>query len=57
MLLLDDRAFDADEFLVKIAATGAQFLVRATANRRPPLLAPLPDGSYLTLIAGLRLRV
>ena len=57
MLLLDDRGFDADDFLVKIAATGAQFLVRATANRRPPVLARLPDGSYLTLIAGLRLRV
>ena len=57
MLLLDDRGFDADEFLVKIAVTGAQFLVRATANRRPPVLARLPDGSYLTLIAGLRLRV
>ena len=57
MLLLDDRAFDAGEFLTEIAATGAQFLVRATANRRPPVLARLPDGSYLTLIAGLRLRV
>jgi len=57
MLLLDDRGFDADEFLAKIAATGAQFLVRATAGRRPPVLACLPDGSYLTLIAGLRLRV
>jgi Insertion element 4 transposase N-terminal/Transposase DDE domain len=57
MLLLDDRGFDADGFLTQIAATGAQFLVRATANRRPPVLARLPDGSYLTLIAGLRLRV
>lgn len=57
MLLLDDRGFDADGFLVKIAATGAQFLVRASARRRPPVLARLPDGSYLTVIAGLRLRV
>ena len=57
MLLLDDRGFDSDEFLGKIAATGAQFLVRARALRRPPVLAILPDGSYLTLIAGLRLRV
>ena len=57
MLLLDDRGFDADEFLAKIAATGAQFLVRATANRRPPVLTRLPDGSHLTVIGGLRLRV
>jgi Insertion element 4 transposase N-terminal/Transposase DDE domain len=57
MLLLDDRGFDSDAFLTEINATGAQFLVRATTNRRPPVLATLPDGSYLTLIGGLRLRV
>jgi len=57
MLLLNDRGFDSAAFLTKIAETGAQFLVRATANRRPPVLARLPDGSYLTLIGGLRLRV
>jgi hypothetical protein len=57
MLLLNDRGFDSDAFLREIAATGARFLVRATANRRPPVLARLPDGSYLTLVAGLRLRV
>jgi hypothetical protein len=57
MLLLNDRGFDSTEFLEKIAATGAQFLVRATANRRPPVLARLDDGSYLTLIGRLRLRV
>ena len=56
MLLLDDRGFDADEFLAEIKATGAQFLVRARASRRPPVLAVLPDGSYLTLIGTLRLR-
>jgi hypothetical protein len=39
------------------AATGAQFLARAKSSRRPPVLAVLPDGSYLTRIAGLRLRV
>jgi hypothetical protein len=57
MLLLDDRGFDGNDFLKKVAATGAQFLVRAKANRRPPVLAVLPDGSYVTSIAGLRLRV
>ena len=57
MLLLDDRGFDSAAFLTEINATGAQFLVRAAATRRPPVLATLPDGSYLTLIGGLRLRV
>lgn len=57
MLVLLDRGFDGDEFLRAIHATGAQFLVRAKANRRPFGAACLPDGSYLTRIAGMTLRV
>ncbi|QEU83482.1 IS4 family transposase [Streptomyces viridosporus] len=57
MLLLADRAFDSNELLADIAAQGAQFLIRATSTRRPPVLALLPDGSYLTRLGGLRLRV
>ena len=37
MLVLMDRGFDAGEFLAGVAAK-AQFLVRLTANRRPPVL-------------------
>jgi hypothetical protein len=57
MLLLDDRGFDSNAFLEAVAATGAQFLVRAKSTRRLPVLAMLSDGSYLTRIAGLVLRV
>ncbi|MFF8619361.1 IS4 family transposase [Streptomyces sp. NPDC015350] len=57
MLLLADRAFDSNKLLADIAAQGAQFLIRATSTRRPPVLALLPDGSYLTRIGGVRLRV
>jgi hypothetical protein len=57
MLVLADRGFDSTSFLAAVAGTKAQFLVRATAGRRPPVLAVLPDGSWLTRIAGLRLRV
>ncbi|NUK51963.1 IS4 family transposase [Streptomyces lunaelactis] len=57
MLLLADRAFDSNELLVEVARQGAQFLVRATSVRRPPVLALLPDGSYLTRIGGLPMRV
>jgi len=57
MLVLADRAFDSNELLVDIAAQGTQFLIRATSTRRPPVLALLPDGSYLTRIGGLPLRV
>jgi Insertion element 4 transposase N-terminal/Transposase DDE domain len=57
MLLLDDRGFDADGFLAKIAATGAQLLVRLNSRRAPARWACLPDGSYLTRISGVRLRI
>lgn len=57
MLLLNDRGFDADDFLAKIAATGAQLLVRLQGSRTPARWAHLPDGSYLTRIGGVRLRI
>ncbi|MGW5710082.1 transposase [Streptomyces olivaceus] len=57
MLLLADRAFDGNKLLDDIARQGAQFLVRCTSARRPPVLAMLPDGSYLTRIGGISLRV
>jgi hypothetical protein len=57
MLVLADRAFDSNDFLAATARTGAQFLVRIRSSRRPPVSVQLPDGSYLTRIAGLQLRV
>ncbi|WP_267246614.1 IS4 family transposase [Streptomyces sp. PR69] len=57
MLVLADRGFDADDFLADTAATGAQFVIRITARRRPAILAVLPDGSYLTRLGMLKLRV
>ncbi|MGA5135424.1 transposase [Streptomyces olivoreticuli] len=57
MLLLADRGFDGNDLLRAVTATGAQVLLRCKSSRRPAVLALLPDGSYLTRIAGLRLRV
>jgi Transposase DDE domain len=57
MLVLADRGFDSNAFLQAVAGAKAQFLVRAKSTRRPPVLAVLPDGSWLTRIAGLNLRV
>lgn len=57
MLVLLDRGFDAGEFLAQAAATGAQFLVRLNATRRPPVLRHLPDGSVLSLIGGVKVRI
>jgi len=57
MLLLADAAFDADKVMAAIAGRQAQFLIRVNAVRKPAVLAVLPDGSFLTRIGGLRLRV
>ena len=57
MLVLMDRGFDGGEFLREVAATKAQFLVRLTAARRPPVLGHLPDGSFLSLIGGVKVRI
>jgi hypothetical protein len=57
MLVLADRAFDADAFLRQVTATGAALLVRIRTCRRPPVLAQLPDGSFLSVLAGLPVRI
>jgi hypothetical protein len=57
MLVLMDRGFDAGEFLGEVAATRAQFLVRLTSTRRPPVLRHLPDGSFTSLIGGVNVRI
>jgi hypothetical protein len=57
MLVLMDRGFDAGDFLAEVAGTGAQFLVRLNASRRPPVLRHLPDGSFTSVIGGVKVRV
>ena len=53
MLLLADRGYDAATLLKEVSATGAHFLVRGTATRKPAVCEVLPDGSYLSRIDGL----
>ena len=57
MLVLLDRAFDANAFLAGVASTGAMLLARSKSTRHPPVLAHLPDGSYLSDLDGLRVRI
>lgn len=57
MLLLADRAYDAADLLKEVAATGAHVLVRGSAARKPAVEEVLPDGSYLSRIDGLRVRI
>jgi len=57
MLVLIDRGFDGGDFLAAVAATKAQFLVRLTSTRRLPVLRHLPDGSFLSVIGGVKVRI
>jgi hypothetical protein len=57
MLALMDRGFDGGGFLAAVAATKAQFLVRLTSTRRLPVLRRLPDGSFTSVIGGVKVRV
>jgi Insertion element 4 transposase N-terminal len=57
MLLLADRGFDGNKFLAAAATTGAQLLVRVKSGRRPPVLGLLSDGSFLSRIGDLQVRI
>ncbi|MFF8790901.1 transposase domain-containing protein [Streptomyces sp. NPDC015125] len=52
MLLLADAGFDTVEFLREAAGTGAPFLVRSSARRRPTIQRRLLDGSCLARLSG-----
>jgi Insertion element 4 transposase N-terminal/Transposase DDE domain len=57
MILLGDRNFGAQDLLAEIAATGADLLVRLKNGRKIPVLARYPDGSYLSILGQLRVRI
>ncbi|MET7952317.1 IS4 family transposase [Micromonospora sp. NPDC005324] len=57
MLLLADRNYAAADLLTTIAATGAHLLIRSKANRRLAMIARLSDGSWLSKIGALTVRV
>ena len=57
MLVLADRNFAAATLLRHLAATGAQLLGRCKTDRKLPVLCRLPDGSYLSILGGVTVRV
>lgn len=57
MILLADRNFGAKALLADIAGTGAELLVRLKNGRRMPVLARYRDGSYLSMLGAVRVRV
>jgi hypothetical protein len=57
MLVLCDRNLTTNTLTRQIAATGAHLLGRCKADRKLPLLGRLHDGSWLSLLGGVRVRV
>lgn len=57
MLLLADRGFDAAKIISGAAETGAQLVIRSQLKRKPPVLARLDDGSWLTRIGEVAVRI
>lgn len=57
MLVLMDRGFDGAEFLGELAATDARFLVRIKTSRKLPVIARLSDGSVVSMIGSVKVRI
>lgn len=57
MLVLMDRGFDAAAFLAEVNGTRARFLVRIKGSRRLPVIERLSDGSVLSLLGGVKVRI
>jgi hypothetical protein len=57
MLLLADRNFAVADLITRIAATGADLLIRCKNGRVLPDLGHLPDGSRRSTLGGVSIRV
>ena len=57
MIVLADRNFAAQALITAIAGTGADLLIRTKSGRRLPVCRRLPDGTYLSRIGPVQVRV
>jgi hypothetical protein len=57
MLVLLDRNLTTNTLTRGIATTGAHLLGRCKSDRKLPLLGRLPDGSWLSVLGGIQVRV
>jgi hypothetical protein len=57
MLVLADRGFDANAFIRAVHHTKAALVLRVCSSRKPTVLRVLHDGSYLSVIAGIPVRI
>jgi hypothetical protein len=57
MIVLGDRNFAAADLITQIAATGADVLIRVKNGRKLPVCRRLRDGSYLSQVGSVQVRV
>jgi hypothetical protein len=57
MILLADRNFAAADLIGEIADTGADLLIRVKTGRKLPVCRRLPDGSWISRIGKVEVRV
>jgi hypothetical protein len=57
MIVLADRNFAVAAWITAVAGTGADLLIRVKSNRKLPVLGRLRDGSYLSMIGPVQVRV
>jgi hypothetical protein len=57
MVVLLDRGLSSNALLAAIAGTRADVLARLTASRKPPVLQHLPDGSFVSVLGGVKVRI
>ncbi len=57
MLVLTDRNLTTATLTRHLAGSGAHLLGRCTSDRKLPVLRRLPDGSWLSLLGGVTVRV
>ena len=57
MLLLADRNYATADLITTLAATGTHLLIRCENGRKLPILRRHHDGSWLSVIGGLPIRV
>lgn len=57
MILLADRNFAGQQLLAAVAATGADLLVRVKNGRRLPVCRAVADGSWISRIGSVEVRV
>nr|WP_198035414.1 IS4 family transposase [Streptacidiphilus rugosus] len=57
MIVLLDRGLSGNPLLETVADTGAAFLARLSAARKPPVLGRFPDGSFLSRLGWVEVRI